>query len=75
MKRTVLGDFAHRLPIAYGGEVEHLRVKQVIKLFQEEVESLLAKERLQIMQAYEDGRKLGEACSADAYYILKYERR
>lgn len=47
MKRTVLGDFAHRLPIAYGGEVEHLRVKQVIKLFQEEVESLLAKERLQ----------------------------
>jgi len=74
-KTTAICDFIERLPIAYGGEVEHLRVRQVVKLFQEELEGLVAKERMQIMQAYEDGRKLGEVCTADAYYTLKYERR
>ena len=74
-KTTVICEFLHRLPIAYGGEVELLRVSQVIKLLEQELEELIEKERLQIMQAYEDGRKLGESCSADAYYTLKYERR
>ena len=40
-----------------------------------ELEDLILNEKAQIMRAFEDGRRLGEVCSSEAYYTLKYERR
>lgn len=75
MTRTVLGELLHRLPISYGGEVGALGAAKIVELFERELENLILKEKAQIMRAFEDGRRLGEACSSEAYYTLKYERR
>lgn len=75
MTRTVLGEFMYRLPIAYGNEINQLHASKVVELFERELEDLILKEKAQIMRAFEDGRRLGEVCSSEAYYTLKYERR
>ena len=75
MTRTVLGELIKRLPIAYGGEVQMLRVEKIVELLHRELEDLILNEKAQIMRAFEDGRRLGEVCSSEAYYTLKYERR
>lgn len=75
MTRTVLGELLHRLPISYGGEVGALGAAKIVELFERELEDLILKEKAQIMRAFEDGRRLGEVCSSEAYYTLKYERR
>lgn len=75
MTRTVLGELLHRLPISYGGEVGALGAAKIVELFERELEDLILNEKAQIMRAFEDGRRLGEACSSEAYYTLKYERR
>lgn len=75
MTRTVLGELLHRLPISYGGEVGALGAAKIIELFERELEDLIQKEKAQIMRAFEDGRRLGEVCTSEAYYTLKYERR
>jgi hypothetical protein len=75
MTRTVLGELLHRLPISYGGEVGALGAAKIVELFERELENLILKEQAQIMRAFEDGRRLGEVCSSEAYYTLKYERR
>jgi len=75
MTRTVLGELLHRLPISYGGEVGALGAAKIVELFERELENLILKEKAQIMRAFEDGRRLGDVCSSEAYYTLKYERR
>jgi hypothetical protein len=75
MTRTVLGELLHRLPISYGGEVGALGAAKIVELFERELEDLILNEKAQIMRAFEDGRRLGEVCSSEAYYTLKYERR
>ena len=75
MTRTVLGELINRLPIAYGGEVQMLSAEKIVELLHRELEDLILNEKAQIMRAFEDGRRLGEVCSSEAYYILKYERR
>jgi hypothetical protein len=75
MTRTVLGELLHRLPISYGGEVGALGAAKIVELFERELEDLILKEKAQIMRAFEDGRRLGEVCTSEAYYTLKYERR
>lgn len=75
MTRTVLGELIKRLPIAYSGEVQMLRVEKILELLHRELEDLMLNEKAQIMRAFEDGRRLGEVCSSEAYYTLKYERR
>lgn len=75
MTRTVLGELLHRLPISYGGEVGALGAAKIVELFERELENLILKEQAQIMRAFEDGRRLGDVCSSEAYYTLKYERR
>ena len=75
MTRTVLGELLHRLPISYGGEVGALGANKIVELLQRELEDLILNEKAQIMRAFEDGRRLGEVCSSEAYYTLKYERR
>lgn len=75
MTRTVLGELLHRLPISYGGEVGALGAAKIVELFERELEDLILKEKEQIMRAFEDGRRLGEVCTSEAYYTLKYERR
>jgi len=75
MTRTVLGELIYKMPISYGGEVGLLTANQVVDLFQRELEDLIVNEKAQIMRAFEDGRKLGEVCTSEAYYTLKYERR
>ena len=75
MTRTVLGDLIYRLPISYGGEVGALGAAKIVELFERELEDLILNEKAQIMRAFEDGRRLGEVCSSEAYYTLKYERR
>lgn len=75
MTRTVLGELLHRLPISYGGEVGALGAAKIVELFERELENLIIKEQAQIMRAFEDGRRLGDVCSSEAYYTLKYERR
>lgn len=75
MTRTVLGELIKRLPIAYGGEVQMLRVEKILELLHRELEDLMLNEKAQIMRAFEDGRRLGEVCNSEAYYTLKYERR
>lgn len=75
MTRTVLGELIYRLPIAYGGEVGALGAAKIVELFERELEGLILNEKAQIMRAFEDGRRLGEVCSSEAYYTLKYERR
>jgi len=74
-KTTVICELLHRLPVAYGGEVEQLRAREVIKLLEKELDALVEAERKQILQAFEDGRRLGDVCTSEAYYTLKYERR
>lgn len=75
MTRTVLGELLHRLPISYGGEVGALGAAKIIELFERELEGLILNEKAQIMRAFEDGRRLGDVCTSEAYYTLKYERR
>lgn len=75
MTRTVLGELLHKLPISYGGEVGALGAAKIVELFERELEDLILKEKAQIMRAFEDGRRLGEVCTSEAYYTLKYERR
>lgn len=75
MTRTVLGELLHRLPISYGGEVGALGAAKIVELFERELEDLILKEKAQIMRAFEDGRRLGEVCTSEAYYTLKFERR
>lgn len=75
MTRTVLGELLHRLPISYGGEVGALGAAKIVELFERELENLIIKEQAQIMRAFEDGRRLGDVCTSEAYYTLKYERR
>ena len=75
MTRTVLGELLHRLPISYGGEVGALGAAKIVELFERELENLILKEQAQIMRAFEDGRRLGDVCTSEAYYTLKYERR
>ena len=75
MTRTVLGELIYRLPISYGGEVQMLSAEKIVELLHRELEDLILNEKAQIMRAFEDGRRLGEACSSEAYYTLKYERR
>ena len=75
MTRTILGELLHRLPISYGGEVGALGAAKIVELFERELEDLILKEKAQIMRAFEDGRRLGEVCTSEAYYTLKYERR
>jgi hypothetical protein len=75
MTRTVLGELIYRLPISYGGEVGALGAAKIVELFERELEDLILNEKAQIMRAFEDGRRLGEVCSSEAYYTLKYERR
>lgn len=75
MTRTVLGEFIKRLPIAYGGEVGALGAAKIVELFERELEDLILKEKEQILRAFEDGRRLGDVCTSEAYYTLKYERR
>ena len=75
MTRTVLGELLYNLPISYGGEVGALGAAKIVELFERELEDLILKEKTQIMRAFEDGRKLGETCTSEAYYTLKYERR
>jgi len=75
MTRTVLGELIYKMPISYGGEVGLLTANQVVDLFQRELEDLIVNEKAQILRAFEDGRKLGEVCTSEAYYTLKYERR
>ena len=75
MTRTVLGELLHRLPISYGGEVGALGAAKIVELFERELEDLILKEKAQIKRAFEDGRRLGEVCTSEAYYTLKYERR
>lgn len=75
MTRTVLGEFLHRLPISYGGEVGALGAAKIVELFERELEDLILKEKAQIMRAFEDGRRLGDVCTSEAYYTLKFERR
>lgn len=75
MTRTVLGELLHKLPISYGGEVGALGAAKIVELFERELEDLILKEKEQIMRAFEDGRRLGEVCTSEAYYTLKYERR
>jgi hypothetical protein len=75
MTRTVLGELLQRLPISYGGEVGALGAAKIVELFERELEDLILNEKAQIMRAFEDGRRLGEVCSSEAYYTLKYERR
>ena len=75
MTRTVLGELLHRLPISYGGEVGALGAAKIVELFERELEDLILKEKAQIMRAFEDGRRLGDVCTSEAYYTLKYERR
>lgn len=74
-KTTVICELLHRLPVAYGGEVEQLRAREVIKLLERELDALVEAERLQILQAYKDGHKHGKFCDPDAYYSIKYEAR
>ena len=75
MTRTVLGELLHKLPISYGGEVGALGAAKIVELFERELEDLILKEKEQIMRAFEDGRRLGEVCTSEAYYTLKFERR
>ena len=75
MTRTVLGELLYKLPISYGGEVGALGAAKIVELFERELEDLILKEKAQIMRAFEDGRRLGEVCTSEAYYTLKYERR
>lgn len=75
MTRTVLGELLYKLPISYGGEVGLLTAAKVVELFERELEDLILKEKEQIMRAFEDGRRLGEVCTSEAYYTLKFERR
>jgi len=75
MTRTVLVELIYKMPISYGGEVGLLTAKEVIELLQRELEDLILNEKAQIMRAFEDGRRLGEVCSSEAYYTLKYKRR
>ena len=75
MTRTVLGELLYKLPISYGGEVGSLGAAKIVELFERELEDLILNEKAQIMRAFEDGRRLGEVCSSEAYYTLKYERR
>jgi len=75
MTRTVLGELLHKLPISYGGEVGALGAAKIVELFERELEDLILKEKAQIMRAFEDGRRLGEVCTSEAYYTLKFERR
>ena len=75
MIRTVLGELIYRLPIAYGGEVQMLSAEKIVELLHRELEDLILNEKAQIMRVFEDGRRLGEVCSSEAYYTLKYERR
>ena len=75
MTRTVLGELLHKLPISYGGEVGALGAAKIVELFERELEDLILKEKAQIMRAFEDGRRLGDVCTSEAYYTLKYERR
>lgn len=75
MTRTVLGELLHRLPISYGGEVGALGAAKIVELFERELEDLILKEKAQIMRAFEDGRRLGDVCTSEAYYTLKFERR
>jgi hypothetical protein len=75
MTRTVLGELLYKLPISYGGEVGALGAAKIVELFERELEDLILNEKAQIMRAFEDGRRLGEVCSSEAYYTLKYERR
>lgn len=75
MTRTVLGELLHRLPISYGGEVGALGAAKIVELFERELENLILNEKAQIMRAFEDGRRLGDVCTSEAYYTLKYERR
>lgn len=75
MTRTVLGELLYKLPISYGGEVGALGSAKIVELFERELEDLILKEKAQIMRAFEDGRRLGETCTAEAYYTLKFERR
>jgi hypothetical protein len=75
MTRTVLGELIYRLPISYGGEVQMLSSEKIVELLHRELEDLILNEKAQIMRAFEDGRRLGEVCSSEAYYTLKYERR
>lgn len=74
MTRTVLGELLHKIPISFGGEVGALGAAKIVELFERELEDLILKEKAQIMRAFEDGRRLGEGCSSEAYYTLKYER-
>lgn len=75
MTRTVLGELIYKMPISYGGEVGLLGADKIVELLQRELEDLILKEKEQIMRAFEDGRRLGEVCTSEAYYTLKYERR
>lgn len=75
MTRTVLGELLHKLPISYGGEVGALGAAKIVELFERELEDLILKEKAQIMRAFEDGRRLGDVCTSEAYYTLKFERR
>lgn len=75
MTRTVLGELLYKLPISYGGEVGALGAAKIVELFERELEDLILKEKAQIMRAFEDGRRLGEVCTSEAYYTLKFERR
>lgn len=75
MTRTVLGELLHKILISYGGEVGALGAAKIVELFERELEDLILKEKAQIMRAFEDGRRLGEVCTSEAYYTLKYERR
>ena len=75
MTRTVLGELLYNLPISYGGEVGALGAAKIVELFERELEDLILKEKAQIMRAFEDGRRLGEVCTSEAYYTLKFERR
>ncbi len=75
MTRTVLGELLYKMPISYGGEVGALGAAKIVELFERELEDLILKEKEQIMRAFEDGRRLGEVCTSEAYYTLKFERR
>lgn len=75
MTRTVLGELLYKLPISYGGEVGKLGAAKIVELFERELEDLILKEKAQIIRAFEDGRRLGEVCTSEAYYTLKFERR